>query len=244
MQYSVLGGGIGNSPINFSMGPDTVEKVPTGTMVTANDSYWGCLEVVYGRATASIRMGGLVTLAPVWDSTAGRFRMDVTEVANTANLGTNVAVALSSMTVGQFGWFAVSGIVPLNCNASLAVGAVPGIVAAGQAGANTAGKQLLNTKGVATAATTVAKANCIAANASRRLLTPNADGWFIGAYLSGTGIAAGTTVVSIDSDGRTVTLSADTTAQVTGTVTATYNNATVYYNIVHINRPFAQGAIT
>jgi hypothetical protein len=90
----------------------------------------------------------------------------------------------------------------------------------------------------------VAKANCAAANASRRLVTPNADGWFIGAYLSGTGIAAGTTVVSIDPDNRTVTLSADTTAQVTGTVTATYNNATVYYNIVHINRPFAQGAIT
>lgn len=244
MQYAVLDGGIGNSPINLSMGPDTTEKVMTGTIATANDSYWGCIEVVYGRATANIRMGGVCTLAPVWDSTAGRFRTDVTEIANTANLGTNVAIATSSMTVGQFGWFAISGIVPVNCTASLAVGAVPGIVAAGQAGANSAGKQLLKTKGVATSSTTVAKANCVAASASRRLTTPGAEGWFIGVYLSGTGIAAGTTVVSIDPDNRTVTLSADTTAQINGTVTATYNNATVYYNIVHINRPFAQGAIT
>ena len=57
-------------------------------------------------------------------------------------------------------------------------------------------------------------------------------------------IAAGTTVSSIDPSGRFVTLSAVTTAAVAGTVTATYNNATVFYNVAHINRPFAQGAIT
>lgn len=244
MQFATLDGYAGHSGINLAVLPDTVEKQPTGTILLAQDAYWGTGEFIYARATASIRMGGVCTIAPVWDSSAGKFRTDATEIANTANLGTNVAVAMAPMTVGQFGWFCLSGIVPVNCTASVAVGAVPGIVAAGQAGANSAGKQLLNMKGVATAATTVAKASCIAASGSTRLQVPNAEGWFIGAYLSGTGIAAGTTVSSIDPDNRTVTLSAATTALVNGTVTATYNNATVYYNVMHLNRPFAQGAIT
>ena len=244
MQFATVDSYVGHSGINLSILPDTVEEQPTGLILTAQDSYWGTGEFVYARATATIRMGGVVTLSPVWDSTAGKYRTDATEVANTANLGTNVAVAMAPFTVGQYGWFCISGIVPVNCNASVAVGAVPGIAAAGQAGANSAGKQLLNMKGVATASTTVAKTNCQAPQGSLRLLTPNAEGWFIGAYLSGTGIAAGTTVVSIDPDNRMVTLSAATTAAVSGTVTATYNNATVFYNVMHLNRPFAQGAIT
>ena len=76
------------------------------------------------------------------------------------------------------------------------------------------------------------------------LQVPNSDGWFVGAYLSGTGIAAATTVSSIDPSGRFVTLSVVTTAAVSGSVTATYNNATIFYNVAHLNRPFAQGAIT
>jgi glycerol uptake facilitator-like aquaporin len=62
--------------------------------------------------------------------------------------------------------------------------------------------------------------------------------------LSGTGIAAGTTITDIDPSGTQVTLSAVTTAAVNGTVTATYNNGTIFYNVAHINNPIAQGAIT
>lgn len=244
MQYATVDSYVGHSSINLTILPDTVEEQPTGTILTAQDPYWGTGEFVYARATASIRMGGLVTMSPVWDSTAGKFRTDATEITNTANLGTNVAVAMSPFTAGQFGWFCVSGITPVNCTASVAAGAVPGITAAGQAGANSAGKQLLNMKGVAASSTTVVKTNCQAPQGSLRLQTQNAEGWFIGAYLSGTGIAAGTTVASIDPDGRTVTLSAATTAVVAGSVTATYNNAVVHYNVMHLNRPFAQGAIT
>jgi hypothetical protein len=79
---------------------------------------------------------------------------------------------------------------------------------------------------------------------STKLQIPSADGWFIGAYLSGTGIAALTTVVDIDPSGTQVTLSVATTAIINGTVTATYNNATVFYNVAHINRALAQGPIT
>jgi uncharacterized protein YraI len=91
---------------------------------------------------------------------------------------------------------------------------------------------------------TVAKTGCTANSGSTKLNISGADGWFIGAYLSGTGIAALTIVSDIDPSGTQVTLSVATTAAVNGTVTATYNNATIFYNIAHINRPFAQGAIT
>ena len=102
---------------------------------------------------------------------------------------------------------------------------------------------MLNARSILAATTTSAKTNCTANSGSTQLIVPNADGWFCGVYLSGTGIAALTVVTDIAPDGRTVTLSVATTAAVTGTVTATYNNATVFYNVAHLNRPFAQGQI-
>jgi hypothetical protein len=132
---------------------------------------------------------------------------------------------------------------PVDCNASVAADTTFGIAAAGQGGANTAGKQILNARVMIAAAATVAKAG-VANSGSNKLQVSGADGWFIGAYLSGTGIAAGTTITDIDPSGTQVTLSAVTTAAVNSTVTATYNNATIFYNVAHLNRPFAQGAIT
>jgi hypothetical protein len=90
----------------------------------------------------------------------------------------------------------------------------------------------------------VAKTNCTALSGSTELRVTNSDGWFIGLYLSGTGITTGSTVADISPDGKIVTLSAATSAAVNGTVTGTYNNSTVYYNLVMMNRPFLQGQIS
>lgn len=233
---------VGNQQIALFGLPDTVERHQAGLTITAEDPYWGSVEAIYVRANGTIRQGGLVVLTP--SLVSGRWRWDATEVPNTANLGRPVYVAMTSMTVGQFGWVSNMGIIPVNCNASVAADTTFGIAAAGQGGANSAGKQVLNARVIAAASTTVAKANCVANSGSNRLQVPSADGWFIGAYLSGTGIAAGTTVTDIDPSGTIVTLSAVTTALVNGTVTATYNNGTVFYNVCHIDRPLAQGAIT
>lgn len=241
MPYSSLNI-VGNQQIALFGLPDTVERHAPGLTVTAEDPYWGSVEAIYVRANGTIRQGGLVVLTP--SLVSGRWRWDATEVPNTANLGRPVYVAMTSMTVGQFGWVSNMGIIPVNCNASVAADTTFGIAAAGQGGANTAGKQVLNARVIAAASTTVAKAGCTANSGSTRLSVPGADGWFIGVYLSGTGIAAGTTVVDISPDGNIVTLSAATTALVNGTVTATYNNGTVFYNVCHIDRPLAQGAIT
>lgn len=242
--FASYGAGVANYGLNAAQTPDTTQREVLGTIITACDPVWGGVEMIYARASASIRAFGIVTLQSTWDATLGGFRVDATEVTNTANLGRNLAVAMAAMTVGQFGWFAISGNVPVNCNASVAAGTTFGIAAAGQGGANTAGKQILSAVISVAASQTQAKANCSAANGSTLLQVTNSDGWFVGAYLSGIGIAAGTTVSAIDPSGRFVTLSAATTAIVTGTVTATYNNATIYYNIATLSRPFAQGAIT
>src|SRR5574343_241490 len=105
----------------------------------------------------------------------------------------------------------IARVTPVNCSANVAADTTFGITAAGQAGANSAGKQILNGRVMAPATTTVAKANSVAANASNMLQVTNSDGWFVGVYLSGTGIAAGTTVTSIDPSRRPTTTGRSTT---------------------------------
>lgn len=245
MNYSQVDNIVGYPQIQFAgLVADTTPRVQPGNFLSAVDNWWGAGEFIYARAAGTIRMLGLVTLLPVFDSTLNSWRFDATEAPNTANLGKMVGVATNAFTSGQYGWFGISGLFPVNCTSSIAADTALGIVAAGQGGALAAGKQLLNARVVGAATTTVAKAGATANSGSTVLQVPNADGWFVGAYLSGTGIAAGTTVASIDPSGHYVTLSAATTALVNGTVTATYNNATIFYNIVHLNRPFLQGAIT
>ena len=244
MPFSSYGAGVGNFGMNFSQAPDTTQREVMGSVVSASDPVWGGVDFVYARASASIRQFGLVTLLATWDAPLGTFRLDATEVANTANLGRPLAVAFFAMTVGQFGWFGVAGTLPVNCSASVAAGTTLGITAVGQAGANSAGKQILNAIVSVAGSQTIVKAGCVAPLGATVLQVPNSDAWFPGIYLSGAGIAAGTTVTAIDPTGRFVTLSAATTAAVSGNVTGTYNNGTIYYNVVTFSRPFAQGAIT
>lgn len=245
MPFSAVDSPVGNPPIQVAgLTVDAAPRLQPGLLITAVDNWWGCGEFIYARANGTIRQFGLCVLLPVFDSTLGSWRYDATEVPNTANLGRALCVAQIALTSGQYAWFMVTGITPVNCSASVAADTTFGITAAGQAGANTAGKQILNARVVAAGATTVVKAGCTANSGSTTLVVPNSDGWFVGAYLSGTGIAALTTVTAISPDGRTITLSVATSAIVNGSVTATYNNATIFYNVAHLNRPFAQGAIT
>lgn len=222
--------------------PDSTARALPGLIYTAVDPYWGGGEFLYCKAGGAIRQFGLVVITQT--ITSGQVVYVATEVPNTANLGRPLGVAMVVAASGNFFWVCVGGVMPVNCSASVAADTAFGIVAAGQGGAVAAGKQVMNARIVIAATQTVAKTGCTANSGSTRLLVPSSEGFFAGAYLSGTGIAAATTVTDIDPSGTVVTLSAVTTAAVNGTVTATYNNATVFYNIAHINRPFAQGPIT
>jgi hypothetical protein len=242
MAFSGIDGIVGYQQLTPYNLPDTTERVQSGVIMSAVDPYWGGGEFVYAKANGSIRQFGLVVLTPA--VSGGKVVYNATEVPNTANLGRAVYVAMVPASSGQFLWICTSGVVPVNCNASVAADTTFGIAAAGQGGANTAGKQVLGGRVVIAATQTVAIAGCVANSGSNQLRVPHSAGWFAGVFLSGTGIAAGTTVTDIDPSGTLVTLSANTTAAVNGTVTATYNNATIFYNVAHINRPLAQGAIT
>lgn len=236
---------VGAPRVNSAYQVDTTAQYPLGAQVAGTDSFFGPVELVYGKAGGTIRQYGLVVCTPVFNSTTKQWDLTFTEAPNTANLGRALYVAQGAMTVGQYGWFLQGGLTPVNCSASVAADTTFGIAAAGQGGANSAGKQILGGRVIAPGSTTVVKACTNGVNGSTIITVTDTEGWFVGAYLSGTGVQATTTVTNIAADGRTVTLSLALNAAATGAnITATYNNATVFYNVAHLNRPIAQGAIT
>lgn len=236
---------IGVQPLTSFYSVDTTEQMPSGAIVAGDDSWWGGGgEFMYVKAGGTITQFALVTILPTFSSALNRWEFVATEVPNTANLGRSVGVAMIAATSGQFIWAQIAGVTPVKAGASVAADTSFGITAAGTTGAVAAGKQILNARVVGAATTTVAKSNCVSPSGSTVLSVPNADGWFPGIYLSGTGIAAATLISSVDISGKKVVLNNATTAAVNGTVTGTYNNATIFYNVAVLNRPFAQGAIT
>ena len=242
MPYALIGGPIGNQQLTPYNLPDTVARQAPGLIVDAVDPYWGGGEFMYVVANGSIRQFGLVVITQTIAS--GAIVYNATEVPNTANLGRMVGVAMVPASSGQFLWIQISGTVPINSSAAVAADTAFGIAAAGQGGAIANGKQILNGRIVIASTTTVAKTNCTNNAGSNQLIVPSSSGWFAGLYLSGTGVASGATITDIDPSGKIVTMSAVSTAAISGTVTGTYNNSTVYYNVAHINRPFAQGQVT
>lgn len=232
---------IGLSQINSWFVADTEEKTQTGTLVNVVDPYWGGRELIYCYAGGTIAQFATVVITPTLAS--GKMRYVATEVPNTANLGRPVGVALVGASSGQYIWVAVSGLVPAKSGASVAADTAIGITAAGTLGAIASGKQLVNARSILAATTTVAKTNCSGLAASYEIEVPNSDGLFIGAYLSGTGVGSGAVITSISPNGRKIAVSVANSALISGTVTATYNNSTVFYNVVHLNRPFAQGQV-
>lgn len=222
---------------------DTTPAVPPGTVIAAVDPWWGAGEFIYAKASGAIRQKGLCHLVPAFDSTLNSWRFDAVEAANTAGMGRMLAVAVLALADTKYGWFQIAGITPVNCSASVAADTTFAIAATGQGGALGNGKQVLNARIVAAGTTTVAKANCSAPAGVYYIDVPNADGWFPGVYLSGTGVGSGAKVSSIDAANRRVTVDVVSSAAISGTVTATYNNSTIHYNVAHLNRPFAQGQV-
>lgn len=215
------------------------------TIYHAFDPVFGGAEVVWGRASGAIRQFGLCVLTPAWDSASRSYLQNMSEAPNTANLGRPLYVALSNgaMAAGDYGWFLRMGVVPINGTASVAADTALGITAAGQVGANSAGKQLLNARVVAPATTTVVKAGR-GASGDNIIFVPDTDGLFVGGYMSGTGVGASAKIADIDPQGNWIRVDVVNSAAVTGNVTQTNNNGSIFYNTVAIDRPIAQGAIT
>jgi len=220
--------------------PDSTQRQGLGTVLSVIDPFWGGQELIYVSfpASTAVKVGTTVVVDTNFSATA---------VPNTANLGQPVAFVLNavpSVAAVQYGWALVSGKIPAFSSASVAANAQIGIVAAGQLGANSAGKEIVGSKVQAAATTTVAKSNVVTQNGSPTIRASNTDGWFVGMAVSGTGIPASTTLLSLDPDNRTAVMSANATATGAVTVTGTYNDGTNFWNVLYVDRPTAQGAIT
>jgi hypothetical protein len=230
--------------------------VPTGFMVMAEDPVWGVGEFIFAKANGTIPLRAPCQLLPVWNATNRNYDWNATVCANTANLGSMLAVcvseqpsvgAVNALTTGQFGWFQISGICPVASGASLAIDAAVGVTAAGKLGAFAAGKQVLPARVITAATQTVAVASLGGPlNATGLFTIPvaNVDGFFPGVFLSGTGVGASAICQGVDRVNNVLTASVASSALITGNVTATYNNGTIFYNVLHLMRPFSQGQIT
>lgn len=227
----------GPQPFNDWFDPDTVARNQLGLVVDAVDSFWGGGRFMYVTATTTIPKGSLV----VWDE-----NYVAAVLPDAANQGFPVGVLMQSMEDGEFGWLQLQGFAPVSAAASVAADDPVGIGAAGQAGANSAGKQLLGVRArLASTATLDHTADTL--NGSNKLVTSGYDGWFVGMELSGTGIPASTVIAKLNADGRTVYMGsaiglADVNATATGNVTVT-GTWTGYVGLL-FNNPFAQGAVT
>lgn len=232
---------IGRPSIGNWFVPDTTQRLPLGTIMNVVDPYWGGMELMYVSFATSTAytVGEPVVWSNTWSATG---------VPNTANLGQPIGLVLNAVASNasvQYGWIVISGLFPALSNASVAANAQIGIAAAGALGAVANGKEILGAKVQAAATNTVAKTNAVTQNGSTILKVSNADGWFIGLPLSGTGIAASTTITAINPDNRTVTMNNAATATGSVTVTGTYNDGSAnYWNVLYTNRPSAQGQVT
>lgn len=226
---------------------------PQGLVVTAEDPVWGTGEFMLMKAAGTIRLRALVQFLPVWNATNRNYDWNMVEAANTTLSGRPVGVCMSeqgsvgavnALTIGQWGWVMVSGLTPINGNASVAADVAFAVVAAGQIGANAISKQVLNARIVTPATQTVTATAIEGVSGSDLIRVTNTDGFFVGCYLSGTNVGAAAICRSVDQNAKIIQASVVNSGTVTGTVTGTYNNATIFYNVAQIARPIIQGPIT
>jgi hypothetical protein len=249
-----VGSAVAGYPAASYAGPGSAPTfMPNGVIVPGFDNYWGGVEFQYCFFNSTVAAWAPVSIKPTL--TSGRYLFTAAALANTANQSRPVGIAIAQMAAGQWGWVAVSGLLPVLSGASIATDTPLGITGAGQLGASSAGKEIENLVGVLPATTTVLKNCLVTANSPVVSITGNntIDGWFIGVAISGTGIPANAVIQTLDPDGKRFSLSTgpgvagaalNATASGGVSLTGTYNDGTNFYNVVQANRPFAQGRIT
>jgi hypothetical protein len=210
---------------------DLNAKVALGMVCDAYDPYFGEGRFIYLKSGAAMDPGRLVT----FDNT-----FTTADVPNTANTGSPFVVARTIFdAANEYGWFQMEGMAPVQAAASVAAGAAVGVGGAGQAGTNTAGKQLLGVRVVQPSTFTLTKLGLIQI-ISKNIGVNGTDGLFKGLAVSGTGIAGGSTIALLGASGRDITLNNTTTAIGSPTLTFTYTG----FILVFLSNPFVQGAIT
>lgn len=225
--------------LNFQVADD-VQKHVLGTRfdavdgdynTTANVGNGGFCELAYVRGAAVFAVGRLVHLDK---------DMNILDVPVTANTGRPVFVTVSAFSAtAPFGYVGRVGTFPVQYSVAATAGAVFA-GAAGQATPTTAaGRQLVNATCLIGSAATFTRPVKTRSGLPNISISDTA-GVFPGQVISGTGIPASTTVLSIDADAGVLRMSANATAS--GAVTATLTNTG--FGVVHLEQAFVQGQIT
>lgn len=257
LQGSILG--LNGLPMMGSVNgyePDTTRRLKTGIVVPYADNYWGGGELVYAKATTTVNIFETCVLIPVLNTSialpdgstiATAWELSATPVPNTAGLAQPVGVAIAGMTVGEYGWFAVSAsAMPV---ASTLVGVIGPMYISGTAGriVTTAanGKQIVSLRSLTAGVTSSVAAVGGVSGGSKVILNSLLGVHVGGTFTAGTGAGTNTLVTSIEPDGRTVNLSVVNTAVPSGTWTFSGNTATAapFFPVCTFQRPFAQGQV-
>lgn len=209
-----------------------------GSLYAAEDPVWGPGEFVFARAGAGIRIAGPCQSLFVWDATNKVYTYNMIEWTATANASRPYYIYMgnTALTAGQYGWFMTTGRYPMNCTASIAAGVAVGHNAAGQGTADAATLGVEGAIVITPATQTVVAAAVSGVTGSNQIFLSNVQGFFPGVYVSGTGVGAAAICSFVDPLGRYILVTVVNSAAVTGNVTATYNNATIFYNVVECNR--------
>lgn len=212
--------------------------ISSGSLYAAEDPVWGPGEFIFARAGAGIRLYGLCQFLPVWDSVNKVYTMNMIESTATANAGRSYYVfqGNTALTVGQFGWFMSTGRTPVDCTASIAADTKIGHNAAGEGTADAATFGIEGAMVVQAATLTVVTAMIRGDTGSNQIFVQSTQGLFPGVFVAGTGVGAAARVSFIDPLGKYILVTVVNTAAVSGNLTATYNNAVIFYNVIECNR--------
>lgn len=211
--------------------------ISPGFICRAEDPVWGPGEFIFARAGAGIALYKGTQFLPVWDATNKVFTYNMTEWAATANSGIPYYVYQGNRAalVGEYAWFQMTGRSPVNGTSTIAAGVKGSHAAAGQLAADGATLSLNNAIVVTPATQTVVSAGSGLIGDTRINLV-STDGFFVGGYVSGTGVGAAAIVSAVNPNGKFILVTVVNSAAVTGNVTITYNNATIFYNVLEFNR--------
>src|SRR5271170_2213933 len=95
--------------------------MPNGVIVPGYDNYWGGVEFMYCYFTSTLGPWAPVTFLPALLN--GRYVFTASAIANTANQARPMGFTVTAQATGQYGWCAVSGLIPALSTASVAANA-------------------------------------------------------------------------------------------------------------------------
>jgi hypothetical protein len=160
---------VGPGPVNLVAGTGSGRAAFPGAIVRGYHPDFGEAEFIFLKGVASLAVGDVVSYNALTGAT--------TRWAGTANSGAPLAVAISTPSSSQWGWFAVGGNVPANVSGTVAAGDIVNFAStATLKSAAAAGKQVLNAVAASANGATVGGTVLVSTQAVYSVMRPFCQG--------------------------------------------------------------------